>query len=162
VHPGQQFGDRERLAEEVGGARLQDGHPGADLRHRGQHQHALLGPFVHEPFQHLAAVHAGQHQVEDDQVEVAGQGGGEAVRPGRHPLGGEPIVFQGAHDEPANSVIVLDYQNPSHLAPQGATHLAALIKPLIAKIRHGRTVGNPCRGCDMDCRAFSGRHPFGR
>jgi hypothetical protein len=77
-------------------ARLQDGDPGTDLGYRRQHQHPLSRPLPDQPGEDLVAGHAGQHQVEHDEVELPGEGGGEPLRSGDGALGHVAVVFQRA------------------------------------------------------------------
>jgi hypothetical protein len=78
--PGHQLRDGERLAEEVGRAGLQACDPNADLRHCGQYEDALLRTGLDDLFENLGAAHPGQHEIENDEIEVVGQCRGEALR----------------------------------------------------------------------------------
>ena len=83
--PGHQFGKCKRFHQVVVGAQLQALDAVVDFVARGQEQHRRrmgLAQFA----DHLPAIHAGQHDVQHDQVIVFGGGAVQAVGAGPDPV----------------------------------------------------------------------------
>ena len=87
AHPGQQFGQPERLADVIVSSRVES-HDEVDLvRASGQHQHQHITPGIPDPATDLQSVRTWQPEIQDDQVDVVVQGrrqSGVAVRGDQH------------------------------------------------------------------------------
>ena len=70
LHPREEFGKGEGLDQVVVGAAFQPAHAVFDGVARGQHEDGRVLVLAHRG-QDLEAVHAGQHDVQDDEVVVA-------------------------------------------------------------------------------------------
>ena len=68
--------------------------------------------------EHVEAAAAGQHDVEQDEVEVAGERHPLALLAVGGALGGEALRAQGAFQEAGDARLVLDDQNPHRLDPR--------------------------------------------
>ncbi len=79
AHPGQQLGKRERLDEIVVGPQLQALDPILHLIAGGQEQHGHFQAPVTQGLQHLPAVQARQHDIQDHQVVLAVDGHVQAI-----------------------------------------------------------------------------------
>jgi hypothetical protein len=114
AHPGQQFGQRERLGQVVLGAALQAVDLGRDVGDARQHDDRLLRVRGEQPAEHLPPVQVWHHEVKDDQLVVgldcAAQPFGAAVREFGRIAGGS----ERPADERADLRLVIDDQD----APQ--------------------------------------------
>ena len=71
AHPGQQLGQPERLADVVVGARVEADDEVDLVGAGGEHEHRQVGHVEPHPAAHLEPVHAGQAEVEHQQVDAA-------------------------------------------------------------------------------------------
>ena len=71
AHAGDKFGERERFTEVIVAAGVQAFDALGDFRARGQQQHRSGDTPLTQLAQHAQAIAAGEHNVEDDNVEGA-------------------------------------------------------------------------------------------
>jgi hypothetical protein len=113
---GLQLAEAERLGEVVVGAELEADHAVELGRLGGEHEHEELGPAHAHPPADLEPVHAGQHEVEDDQRDLGIERGLEAVGAVAGHDHVVPHVAERASDERGDVAVVLDDQY------EGAVH----------------------------------------
>jgi hypothetical protein len=117
--PGRQFGVPERLGHVVVRSALQGADRVGDRVPRGEDHHRHPGALGAQLVEQFEAVHAGQADVEDDEVELVAQ---RVVQPGRAVLGHRRLVSLRAEalgDEGGDALLVLDDQDPCHLSLPG-------------------------------------------
>ena len=91
--PGQHLVEAERLGDVVVAAETQPGDPVVRGVAGGQEDHGDAGPAVVDSADHLEAVAAGHHHIQQDQVRLARCGGAQrfgAGGRGEHVEAGEP------------------------------------------------------------------------
>jgi len=109
--PRDQLLEGEWLRHVVVRARVESGHPVGDLPLRGEQDHRR-GPILPaQRSEHLEAVLAGQHQVEQDQVEASGSGEGFPVDPVRDPGHRMTLRFKATGDEVGYRLFVFDQED---------------------------------------------------
>jgi hypothetical protein len=108
----QELLERERLGQVIVGAEVESRHLVVDGVARGQEEDRTPDALLAERPEHLEAVAAGQHDVEDDEVVgmvVEGQ------LQGRIPVGGDldgvPFLLETLPDEARNLALVLHHQD---------------------------------------------------
>ena len=104
--PGQQLGQPERLGHVVVGARVQADDEVDLVGAGGQHQHGQLGAVGAQAPADLQAVHAGQPEVEHEQVDSLGGGGVEHRRAVGDDVDLVSLTFEGAGERFGDGRIV--------------------------------------------------------
>jgi hypothetical protein len=111
AHARRQLAERKGLHDVVGGTEVESTHAILHLASRRQHDDRDPGIDLANLREHLEAVEAGQHDVEDDQVRGAGEEGAHGGRS----VGGEfdyvPLRLQPLFDERGDQRFVFDQQN---------------------------------------------------
>ena len=112
--PGEQFGEPEGLGDVVVGAGVQADDGVHLVGAGGQHQDREGVALGAQPAGHLQAVHAGQPQVEHDQVDGAQQSGVERGGPVLAHLDLVPLPAQCAGERLRDGCVVLGEQYAGH------------------------------------------------
>ena len=113
-HPGEQFGEPERLGDVVVGAGVEADHGVHLVGAGGQHQHREAVALGAQPSAHLQAVHPGQSQVEHQQVDAALQAGLEGRGSVLAHLDLVALAAQGACERFRDGCVVLGEQYAGH------------------------------------------------
>ena len=95
---------------------MQSANPVGDLPARGEHDDRQAGPVIGELVEDLRAAAAGQHQIENDKVDVVVERQHQArvaVTRGSHR---EPRRGEAPPDEVGDPGLVLDHHDPRHAA----------------------------------------------
>jgi hypothetical protein len=111
LHPRRQLEHAEGLGQVVVGAQLQAEYAVELGGFGSQHQDRRVARQGTQPAADLQAVHARQHQVEDDQVVVAGLALGQRAEAVRDQAAFAVELGQLQLDEPADVRVVLDHQH---------------------------------------------------
>ena len=132
--PRQQDGEVEGLGQVVVCPRLEPAQHVVVVRAGGQQHHRHELARRAQPPHHLEAVEAGQHDVEQDDVEPTGAGpGGDEALQGHlavllH-LGREPFRFQVQLQTPGEVLLVFDDEDAAHDAFSGSSSVKVLPRP---------------------------------
>ena len=150
----QQDGEVERLGQVVVGARLEAAQHVVGVRAGGQQHHRHELPRRAQPPHHLEAVEAGQHDVEQDDIEPARAGGGPDEALQGHlavllHLGGEALRLEVQLEAAGQVLLVFDDEDAardavggSHHAFSGSSRVKVLPRPAPRLSANARP---PCR-----------------
>ena len=111
AHPRQQLARAERLGEVVVRPHFQADDAVGLLAHGGQHQDRDVRAFA-DLAAELEAVLAGEHDVEDDEVDVVPRERHVHLAPVADALDGIAVLLEEMRDEIADLAIVVDDQDP--------------------------------------------------
>ena len=143
----QQDGEVERLGQIVVGPRLEAAQHVVGVRAGGQQHHRHELARGAQPPHHLEAVEAGQHDVQQDDVEPtrAGPGRDEALQ--GHlavllHLGGEAFRLEVQLEAPGEVLLVFDDEDAAHVAFSGSSRVKVLPRPAPRLSANARP---PCR-----------------
>ncbi len=116
AHARDQLVERERLRDEVRGAKLEAAELRGQVGPGGEHEHRKPGVLLLERAQDLEAVPPREQQVEHDEVPGAGPGEREPLDPVAGALDCVALGLEAAGDEREDPRLVFDHQD-SHRTP---------------------------------------------